>query len=141
VIKENEGMPRHKSAVKRSRQNKRRAERNKAQLSKVKTLIKKVRNAKEKKEASEALKNATKYLDHLAAAYSLKSEIKAYQVCEQNEVNRTLYAVKKEPAPMRIEFFCYSKYLENNQFEQKSFYFISRYSFFDLFVFNYSVLN
>jgi small subunit ribosomal protein S20 len=61
-------MPRHKSAVKRARQNIGRAERNKSKLSKAKTLIKKVRNAKEKKEAQSALKNAAKYLDQLAAA-------------------------------------------------------------------------
>jgi small subunit ribosomal protein S20 len=60
-------MPRHKSAIKRTRQNKHRAERNKAHLSKAKTLIKKVRTAKDKKEAVVALKNAVKYLDQLAA--------------------------------------------------------------------------
>ena len=43
-------MPQHKSAIKRTRQNKRRAERNKAQLTKIKTLIKKVRKSKDQKE-------------------------------------------------------------------------------------------
>ena len=59
-------MPRHKSAIKRTRQSAKRAERNKAQLTKVKTLIKKVRSAKKKEEAQTALKNAVKYLDQLA---------------------------------------------------------------------------
>ena len=58
-------MPRHKSAVKRTRQNALRSERNKANLSKVKTLIKKVRSSKNKEEGATALKNAAKYLDQL----------------------------------------------------------------------------
>jgi small subunit ribosomal protein S20 len=60
-------MPQHKSAIKRTRQNKKRTERNKAKLSKVKTLIKKVRTSKDKKEATLALNIAVKYLDQLAA--------------------------------------------------------------------------
>jgi small subunit ribosomal protein S20 len=58
-------MPRHKSAVKRTRQSAHRAERNKAHLSKVKTLIKKVRSSKNKEEGAAALKSAMKYLDQL----------------------------------------------------------------------------
>jgi small subunit ribosomal protein S20 len=59
-------MPRHKSAIKRTRQNAKRAERNKAQLTKVKTLIKKVRTSEKKEDAKAALKNAVKYLDQLS---------------------------------------------------------------------------
>jgi small subunit ribosomal protein S20 len=58
-------MPRHKSAVKRTRQNISRAERNKARLSKMKTLVKEVRIAKNKEEANAALKKAIKFLDQL----------------------------------------------------------------------------
>jgi small subunit ribosomal protein S20 len=60
-------MPRHKSAVKRTRQSATRAERNKAQLTKLKTLIKKVRLAKSKEEAKTVYKAAVKYLDQLGA--------------------------------------------------------------------------
>ncbi len=60
-------MPRHKSAVKRTRQSAHRAERNKAHLSKVKTLIKKVRSSKNKEEGAAALKSAVKYLDQLGS--------------------------------------------------------------------------
>jgi small subunit ribosomal protein S20 len=58
-------MPRHKSAVKRTRQNAHRAERNKTHLSKMKTLVKKVRSSKNKEDGTAALKNAVKYLDQL----------------------------------------------------------------------------
>jgi len=58
-------MPRHKSAVKRTRQNAKRSERNKAQLTKLKTLVKKVRSAKSKDEAKTANNAAVKYLDQL----------------------------------------------------------------------------
>ena len=58
-------MPRHKSAVKRTRQGVHRAERNKAHLSKLKTLIKKVRSSKTKEEGIAALKSTVKYLDQL----------------------------------------------------------------------------
>jgi small subunit ribosomal protein S20 len=60
-------MPRHKSAIKRTRQIKRRSERNKMRTSKLKTLVKKVRTAKDKQTATVALKAAAKYLDQLAA--------------------------------------------------------------------------
>jgi small subunit ribosomal protein S20 len=60
-------MPRHKSAVKRTRQYARRAELNKAHLSKMKTLVKKVRSSKNKEEGLAALKNAVKYLDQLGS--------------------------------------------------------------------------
>jgi small subunit ribosomal protein S20 len=59
-------MPRHKSAVKRTRQNAHRAERNKAHISKLKTLTKKVRSSKTKEEGVAALKNTVKYLDQLS---------------------------------------------------------------------------
>lgn len=59
-------MPRHKSAVKRTRQNTRRAERNKTRISKIKTLLKQVRSAKSKDEANIALKRAVKLLDQLS---------------------------------------------------------------------------
>jgi small subunit ribosomal protein S20 len=59
-------MPRHKSAVKRTRQNAHRAERNKAHISKLKTLIKKVRSSKAKEEGIAALKSTVKYLDQLS---------------------------------------------------------------------------
>lgn len=60
-------MPRHKSAVKRARQNVRRAERNKAALTRMKTLIRKVRTSKVKDDATKALRTAVKYLDEIAA--------------------------------------------------------------------------
>jgi len=60
-------MPQHKSAIKRTRQDKRRTERNKMRLSKIKTLVKKVRSSKNKEEAKSALKSAVKYLDQLSA--------------------------------------------------------------------------
>ena len=59
-------MQRHKSAVKRARQNERRRIRNKAALTKMKTLVRKVRNAKGKDEATGAYKSAVQYLDRLA---------------------------------------------------------------------------
>jgi small subunit ribosomal protein S20 len=59
-------MPRHKSAVKRTRQSAHRAERNKAHISKLKTLIKKVRSSKTKEEGVAALKSTVKYLDQLS---------------------------------------------------------------------------
>jgi small subunit ribosomal protein S20 len=58
-------MPRHKSAVKRTRQNACRAVRNKTHISKMKTLVKQVRSSKSKEEASTALKRAVKFLDQL----------------------------------------------------------------------------
>lgn len=60
-------MPRHKSAVKRTRISARRAERNKGDISRMKTLIRKVRSAKEKKAGEAALKTAVKFLDKIAA--------------------------------------------------------------------------
>ena len=60
-------MPRHKSAVKRARQNIRKAIRNKATLTRMKTLIRKVRTSKAKDDATKALRAAVKYLDEIAA--------------------------------------------------------------------------
>lgn len=60
-------MPRHKSAVKRARQNVRKAIRNKASLTRMKTLIRKVQNSKAKDEATKALQTVVKYLDEIAA--------------------------------------------------------------------------
>jgi len=60
-------MPRHKSAVKRARQNIRRAIRNKGALTRMKTLIRKVRSSKTKDDATKALRTVVKYLDEIAA--------------------------------------------------------------------------
>ena len=60
-------MPRHKSAVKRARQNIRRAIRNKAALTRMKTLIRKVRTSKAKDDAAKVLRTTVKYLDEIAA--------------------------------------------------------------------------
>ncbi len=60
-------MPRHKSAVKRARQNIQRAIRNKAALTRMKTLIRKVRSSKTKDEAAKVLRTTVKYLDEIAA--------------------------------------------------------------------------
>ena len=60
-------MPRHKSAVKRARQNIRRAIRNKAALSRMKTLIRKVRTSRAKDDAAKALRTTVKFLDEIAA--------------------------------------------------------------------------
>lgn len=60
-------MPRHKSAMKRTRQNIRRAIRNKAALSRMKTLVRKVRTSKAKDDATKALRMAVKYMDEIAA--------------------------------------------------------------------------
>lgn len=60
-------MPRHKSAIKRVRQNEKRRQRNQAQRSKMKTLIKKTLETTDKKEAEEIFKETSSYLDKLAA--------------------------------------------------------------------------
>lgn len=60
-------MPRHQSAVKRVRQNEKRRQRNQSQLSKMKTLVKNALETTEKEEAEKAFKEATSYLDKMAA--------------------------------------------------------------------------
>jgi len=60
-------MPQHKSAVKRVRQNETRRQRNQAKRSKMKTLIKNAMQATDKEEAQEAAKEASSYLDKMAA--------------------------------------------------------------------------
>ncbi len=60
-------MPRHKSAVKRARQNIRRAIRNKAALTRMKSLIRKVRTSKTKDDATKVLRTTVKYLDEIAS--------------------------------------------------------------------------
>jgi small subunit ribosomal protein S20 len=60
-------MPRHKSAVKRARQNIRRAVRNKAALTRMKSLIRKVRTSKTKDDAAKVLRTTVKYLDEIAS--------------------------------------------------------------------------
>lgn len=60
-------MPQHKSAVKRVRQNEKRRQRNQPKRSKLKTLVKKALETTEQEEAKEAVKEATSYLDKMAA--------------------------------------------------------------------------
>jgi len=60
-------MPQHKSAIKRVRQNEKRRQRNQAQRSKMKTLIKNVLETTGKEEAEEAFKQASSFLDKMAA--------------------------------------------------------------------------
>lgn len=60
-------MPRHQSAIKRVRQNEKRRQRNQAQRSKMKTMIKKTLETTDKEEAEEIFKEASSYLDKLAA--------------------------------------------------------------------------
>ncbi len=60
-------MPQHKSAVKRVRQNEKRRQRNQSQRSKMKTLVKKALDTTEKEEAEAAFKEASSYLDKMAA--------------------------------------------------------------------------
>lgn len=60
-------MPQHKSAVKRVRQNEKRRQQNQPKRSKLKTLVKKALETTEKEEAKEAVKEATSYLDKMAA--------------------------------------------------------------------------
>ncbi|NGP87772.1 30S ribosomal protein S20 [Fodinibius halophilus] len=60
-------MPQHKSAVKRVRQNEKRRQRNQGQLSKMKTLVTKALETTDKEEAEEAFKEASSYLDKMAA--------------------------------------------------------------------------
>jgi small subunit ribosomal protein S20 len=59
-------MPRHKSTVKRVRQNERRRLRNRAKRSMMKTAIKKVRTAGDKETAASALKDTISILDSMA---------------------------------------------------------------------------
>jgi len=60
-------MPRHQSAIKRVRQNEKRRQRNQSQRSKMKTLITKAMETTEKEEAEKAFKEASSYLDKMAA--------------------------------------------------------------------------
>lgn len=60
-------MPQHQSAIKRVRQNKKRRERNRSQRSKMRTLINNVMEASDKDTAQELYKEATSYLDKMAA--------------------------------------------------------------------------
>lgn len=60
-------MPQHQSAIKRERQNAKRRERNRAQRSKLRTLINKVLESNDKEEAQDLLKEATSYVDKMAA--------------------------------------------------------------------------
>ncbi len=60
-------MPQHQSAIKRVRQNKKRRERNRSQRSKMRTLITNVMEASDKDTAQELYKEATSYLDKMAA--------------------------------------------------------------------------
>ena len=60
-------MPQHKSAIKRVRQNEKRRKHNQPQRSKMKTLVKKALDTTDKEQAHEAVKEATAYLDKMAA--------------------------------------------------------------------------
>lgn len=60
-------MPQHKSAVKRVRQNEKRRQRNQSQRSRMKTLIKNAMETTDKEEAQKAFKEASSYLDKMAA--------------------------------------------------------------------------
>ncbi|MDZ7681697.1 MAG: 30S ribosomal protein S20 [Fodinibius sp.] len=60
-------MPRHQSAIKRVRQNEKRRQRNQSQRSKMKTLISKAMETTDKEEAEKAFKEASSYLDKMAA--------------------------------------------------------------------------
>lgn len=60
-------MPQHKSAIKRVRQNEKRRKHNQPQRSKMKTLVKKALDTTDKEQAQEAVREATAYLDKMAA--------------------------------------------------------------------------
>lgn len=60
-------MPQHKSAVKRVRQNEKRRQRNQAKRSKMNTLINKALETTDKDEAEKVFKEASSYLDKMAA--------------------------------------------------------------------------
>lgn len=60
-------MPQHKSAIKRVRQSEKRRQRNLSQRTKMKTLVKKALATTEKEEAEKAFKEASSYLDKMAA--------------------------------------------------------------------------
>jgi len=60
-------MPQHKSAIKRVRQNEKRRKHNQPQRSKMKTLVKKALDTTDKEQARGAVKEATSYLDKMAA--------------------------------------------------------------------------
>ncbi|SMO43919.1 30S ribosomal protein S20 [Fodinibius sediminis] len=60
-------MPQHKSAIKRVRQSEKRRQHNQPQRSKMKTLVKKALETTDKERAEEAVREATAYLDKLAA--------------------------------------------------------------------------
>lgn len=60
-------MPQHKSAIKRVRQNEKRRKHNQPQRSKMKTLVKKALETTDKEQAQEIVREATSYLDKMAA--------------------------------------------------------------------------
>lgn len=60
-------MPQHKSAIKRVRQNEKRRRLNQPKISKMKTLVKKALGTTDEEQAREVVKEATSYLDKLAA--------------------------------------------------------------------------
>lgn len=60
-------MPQHQSAIKRVRQNEKRRARNRTQRSRMRTLVNKVLETTDKKQAEPYLKEATSYLDKMAA--------------------------------------------------------------------------
>jgi len=61
------GMPQHKSAAKRMRQNARRRARNKPRLTRMRRAVKAVRTAPDKKTALARLREAVALLDKIAA--------------------------------------------------------------------------
>ncbi|WP_372638554.1 30S ribosomal protein S20 [Fodinibius sp.] len=60
-------MPQHKSAIKRVRQNEKRRKHNQPQRSKMKTLVRKALETTDKEQAQDAVREATSYLDKMAA--------------------------------------------------------------------------
>ncbi|SHF39509.1 SSU ribosomal protein S20P [Fodinibius roseus] len=60
-------MPQHKSAIKRVRQNEKRRKHNQPQRSKMKTLVKNALETTDQEQAQEAVREATSYLDKMAA--------------------------------------------------------------------------
>lgn len=60
-------MPQHQSAVKRVRQNEKRRNHNRKLRSKLRTLVNKVLEATDKEQAQTHLKEATSYVDKMAA--------------------------------------------------------------------------
>lgn len=72
-------MPQHKSAIKRVRQNEKRRKRNQPQHSKMKTLVKKALETTDKERAREAVREATSYLDKMAAKGQVHENFAARQ--------------------------------------------------------------